>query len=70
MNNRQIVASLSNIANELDSNGLFKEANEITEVMVKLSQSDLQYSGSPKFKPYANLSPQSVNVGNCGFIND
>ncbi len=41
MNNRQIVASLSNIANELDSNGLFKEANEITEVMVKLSQ----YSG-------------------------
>jgi len=38
MNKRTIVASLNEIANELDSNGLFKEANEVTEVMVKLSQ--------------------------------
>jgi len=39
MNKRQIVASLNKIANELDTNGLFNEANEVTEVMVKLSQS-------------------------------
>jgi hypothetical protein len=41
MNKRTIVASLNEIANELDSNGLFKEANEVTEIMVKISQ----YSG-------------------------
>jgi len=39
MDKRQIVASLNKIANELDTNGLFNEANEVTEVMVKLSQS-------------------------------
>jgi hypothetical protein len=39
MNKRQIVASLNKIANELDTNGLFNEANEVTEVMVKISQS-------------------------------
>ena len=41
MNNRQIVASLNQIANELDSNGLYQEANVVTNVMVKISQ----YSG-------------------------
>lgn len=38
MNKRQIVASLNSIANELDTKGLFKEANEVTEVMVRISQ--------------------------------
>jgi hypothetical protein len=38
MNKRQIIASLNNIANELDGTGLYKEANEITDVMVRLSQ--------------------------------
>lgn len=38
MNNKQIVASLSNIANTLDMNGLYKEATDITKVMVKVSQ--------------------------------
>lgn len=37
MNNRQIVASLNKIANELDNNGLYKEANTITKVMQKLA---------------------------------
>lgn len=41
MNNRQIVASLNQIANELDSNGLYQEANAVTNVMFKISQ----YSG-------------------------
>ena len=38
MNKRTIVASLKNIANELDNSGLYKEANEITNVMVRLSE--------------------------------
>ena len=38
MNSRQIVASLNQIANELDSLGKIAEANEITKVMVKISQ--------------------------------
>jgi hypothetical protein len=44
MNKRQIVASLNSIANELDTKGLFKEANEVTEVMVKLSQNQYPLS--------------------------
>ena len=38
MNKRTIVASLSKIANELDNSGLYAEANEVTNVMVRLSQ--------------------------------
>ena len=56
MNKKQVVASLNKIANELDNNGLFKEANVVTSVMVKISQSELQYSGSPMYKPNANLT--------------
>jgi ribosomal protein L37AE/L43A len=37
MNKRQIVASLNNIANTLDNSGLYKEANTITNVMIKLA---------------------------------
>ena len=38
MNKRQIVASLSKIAEELDSTGLYTEANTITNLMKKLAQ--------------------------------
>jgi hypothetical protein len=34
---RQIVASINNIANELDRNGLYAEANALTKVMKKLA---------------------------------
>ena len=37
MNKRQILASLNKIANELDSTGLYKEANSITNIMKKLA---------------------------------
>jgi ribosomal protein S21 len=40
MNKRQIVASLIKIANELDNNGLYKEANTITKVMVRIAEED------------------------------
>ena len=37
MNKRQIIASLNKIANELDLNKLYTEANTLTQVMVKLA---------------------------------
>ena len=41
MNKRIILSSLSNIANDLDNNGLFKEANILTNVMKRIAQEDL-----------------------------
>lgn len=38
MNKKTIVASLAEIANELDNNNLHKEASDITKVMVKVAQ--------------------------------
>ena len=40
MNKRQIVASLNNIANELDFSGLYKEALSLTSVMKRLVMAD------------------------------
>jgi|APGre2960657373_1045057.scaffolds.fasta_scaffold23100_3 hypothetical protein len=40
MNKKQIVASLSDIANTLDTNGLYTEASSITKVMTKIAQSN------------------------------
>lgn len=45
MNKRTIVASLSAIANELDNSGHYEEANEITDVMVRLSQFESIFLG-------------------------
>ena len=38
MNKRQIVASLNNIANELDNGGLYRESNTVTSIMKRLAQ--------------------------------
>lgn len=38
MNKRQIIASLNKIANELDFNNLYIEANTITKVMTRLAE--------------------------------
>jgi hypothetical protein len=43
MNKRQILASLSNIANELDNNGLYKEATSLTKTMIKIALDGDQY---------------------------
>ena len=40
MNKRQIIASLSEIAETLDNTGLFVEANTVTNVMKRLAQED------------------------------
>jgi len=41
MNKRQIVTALSNIANTLDNNRLYPEANILTNVMKRIAQEDL-----------------------------
>lgn len=38
MNKKTIVASLAEIANELDNKNLYKEASDITKIMVKVAQ--------------------------------
>ena len=38
MNKRQVLAALNKVANELDNNGMFNEASEITNVMHKVAQ--------------------------------
>jgi len=38
MNKRTVIANLNKIANELDNSGMFKEANEITNVMKRIAQ--------------------------------
>ena len=46
MNKRQVIASLNEVADELDNAGLFKEATAITNVMKKLSQNTSLISNS------------------------
>ncbi len=41
MNKRQILASLNNISNQLDNNGLYKEATTLTNVMKRIAEEDL-----------------------------
>ena len=41
MNKRQILASLNNISNQLDNNGLYKEASSLTNVMKRIAEEDL-----------------------------
>jgi hypothetical protein len=38
MNKKQILASLNNIADNLDENGLYEEANILTNIMQKVAQ--------------------------------
>lgn len=47
MNKRIIIAELNKIANELDSNGLYSEANTLTNVMKRVAQ--LDYSKIPEY---------------------
>ena len=40
MNKRTVIANLNKIANELDNNGLYKEANTVTKVMSRLAMDE------------------------------
>jgi hypothetical protein len=46
MNRKTIVASLNKIANELDNNGLYNEANTVTKVMSKIAMDENDEYGS------------------------
>ena len=49
MNKRQIIASLNNIANNLDISGLYKEATSLTNVMKRLAQDETTEQEAPKY---------------------
>ena len=38
MNKRQVISSLNNISEELDNNGLYVEAKQVSDVMKKIAQ--------------------------------
>lgn len=57
MNKREIIASLNNIANTLDNNSLYKEANAITNVMIKVADEFDIGSGSVT----TNNKPEELN---------
>ena len=42
MNKRQVISSLNNIAEELDNQGLYVEAKQISNVMKKIAQLEVQ----------------------------
>lgn len=56
MNKKQVVASLNEIANELDILGHIKEANVITDLMIKLSQSNAPGEQGKAYRTEANLT--------------
>ena len=45
MNKRQIIASLNNIANTLDNDGLYQESSAITNIMNKIAQAPSDFKG-------------------------
>ena len=59
MNTRQVIASLNKVANELDNSGMFEEANEITNVMKRISQAQ-PWSFKPE-KPMAAKPGMNAN---------
>jgi len=59
MNKRQIIASLNNIANELDNNYLYKEANTLTNIMIKVAD---EFNIEPNSQPVNNSPEQSNNI--------
>ena len=70
MNKRTIIASLNDIANELDNTGLFEEANSITKLMHKLAMSskrdnmiiqDMSETMN-NFKMYTNRLEQEMDL--------
>ena len=62
MNKRQILDSLHKIANQLDSNGIYLEANEITKVMQRIAQ--IQPSFKNKF--YGGMDEKGNIIGYFG----
>lgn len=54
MNKRQIVASLNKIANALDNNGLYIEANSVTNVMSRLAMDENDEYNIEDYYPFGD----------------
>ena len=54
MNKKQIVASLNKIANELDINGLYTEANTVTKIMSRLAIDENDEYNTEDYFPYGD----------------
>ena len=59
MEKKEILASLQNMADDLDESGLFTEATTLTNVMQKLAYDNYDYAAengieSPMYEPMAN----------------
>ncbi len=55
MDKKQIIASLSSIANELDNTGLHTEANTVTRVMVKIAD---EFREDYEIEPDTRYAPE------------
>jgi hypothetical protein len=68
MNKRQILASLNKIADQLDNNNLFKEANTITNVMIKVAD-EFDMGDKPNLPNFPDEEDEREdccpNCGNC-----
>lgn len=62
MNKRQVIASLNEVANELDNSGMFNEATELTNVMKRLSQNSSLIGNSGLVGVGANYAPGIQNM--------
>ena len=60
MNKRQVISSLNNIAEELDMNGLYVEAKQVTNVMRKIAQVPDQASNQVPVNPDVNGTPKEA----------
>ena len=71
MKKRTIIASLNKIANELDNNGLYTEANTVTKVMSKIAMDDEynteDYGICPDCGEYLN---EDGTCFDCGYGED
>jgi hypothetical protein len=58
MNKRTVIAKLNNVANELDKEGFFSEASQITNLMKRLSQYNPEPT-HPDFDGFENFETDS-----------
>jgi hypothetical protein len=58
MNKRTIIASINNIANELDNLGRYDKANKLTKIMVKIAQEDPGQEDPGQDEPIKSSNPE------------
>ena len=69
MNKRTIIASLNEIANELDGSGLFQQASVVTEVMKKLAQEMMPEDAEATFEPMTDIKDANTDERILTFVN-